>query len=155
MSTTSFIQAKKIGRKFEAQVRDVLRDTGFEVVDSDKQSYLNKRGWDCLVRVKGQEARIEIKYDALSELTQNVALEPRAIGHSISPIWVYGLPQTQEIALYAMFLSDLKKYAYEYYKAHPGAIKRAGEWGDWVILVPKWEFVSQPFVRKLKTINLN
>lgn len=160
MPTVAFKEAKKIGRWFEAQVRDVLREVGkekgIELIDSEKLKYRDKRGWDCEVRLRsGARCKVEVKYDERSEATGNVAIEPLAVGHSISPIWIYGLPYASRIDLYAMFLADLKEYAYQYYKAHPGAIRRAGEFGDWVILVPKWEFVSQSFVRKLKTINLN
>src|ERR1044071_6681855 len=115
MPTTSFVQAKRIGRHFEARVREVLREVGkekgIEVIDSEKLSYRQKKGWDCEIRlVSGARCKVEMKYDQMSEATGNVCIEESAIRQSISPIWVYGLPQDSQIDLYTMYLSDLAVY---------------------------------------------
>lgn len=113
MPTTAFVQAKKIGRRFEAQVRGVLTElgNGIELVDAESLSYLQKRGWDCEVRLpSGARSKVEIKLDQLSEVTGNVCIEESAVNQSIAPIWVYGLPAIGSISLYTMFLSDLATF---------------------------------------------
>jgi hypothetical protein len=109
MPTLSFIKAKSIGRKFESQVRDALREVGkekgIELIDSETLSYSQKKGWDCEIRLaSGDKCKIEIKLDSMSELTGNVCIEESAVRQSIAPIWVYGLPSECSICLYTMFL---------------------------------------------------
>ena len=154
MPTQSFVKAKRIGRYFEAQVRDVLREVGkkkgIEVIGSENLKYRDKRGWDCEVRIRGQACKMEIKLDLLSETTGNVCLELAAINQSISPIWIYGLPRGGYIDLYTMYLSDLATYVASW------PIKRpVGEFQLYAALIPKHIFISQPFVKKFKTINVN
>jgi hypothetical protein len=55
MPSQSFVQAKQIGRQFEGLMRSVLESMGFEVIDSDKESYTIKKGCDCLVRIKNPD----------------------------------------------------------------------------------------------------
>lgn len=155
MPTTAFQQAKRIGRKFESQVRDVLREVGkekgIELIDSETLSYSQKKGWDCEVRLaSGDRCKIEIKLDQMSELTNNVCIEESAVRHSIAPIWVYGLPSEGSICLYTMFLSDLARYVASY-----PIKRRVGEYKGFAALVPKEVFLAQPWVKKFKTINLN
>jgi hypothetical protein len=91
-----------------------------------------------------------MKFDVMSELTGNVCIDLDSLEKSISPIWVYGLPSEGQISLYTMFLSDLRVFA------HSWPIKRpVGEYGLPGALVPKEVFLSQSFIRKFKTINLN
>lgn len=81
--------------------------------------------------------------------TGNVCIEESAVKQSISPIWVYGLPARSEICLYTMFLSDLAPYVASW------PIKRLVE--EYMLpaaLIPKDQFISLPFVKKFKTINL-
>jgi hypothetical protein len=135
-------------------VEDVLREVGkakgIEVIDSERLSYRHKKGWDCEVRLpSGERCKMEIKLDALSETTGNVCIEDSAIRQSISPIWVYGLPQNAQIDLYTMYLSDLATYVASW------PIKRlVGEFQLPAALIPKHIFISLPFVKKFKTINL-
>lgn len=155
MPTQSFVQQKRIGRQFEAQVRDVLREVGkkkgIEVIDSEKLKYQQKKGWDCEVRLaSGARCKVEIKLDQMSELTGNVCIEESAIRQSISPIWVYGLPQNAKIDLYTMYLSDLATYVASWPVKRP-----VGEFRGLAALIPKEVFLSQSFVRKFKSINLN
>ena len=115
MPTASFVKAKKTGRWFEAQVRGVLREVGKEkgigVIDSENLSYRQKKGWDCEIRLaSGARCKVEVKLDQMSEATGNVCIEEVAVRQSISPIWVYGLPQNVQIDLYTMYLSDLATY---------------------------------------------
>jgi hypothetical protein len=85
----------------------------------------------------------------MSEMTGNVCIEVSAVKQSISPIWVYGLPSDARIDLYTMYLSDLATYV----AAWP--IKRlVGEYKLPAALVPKDVFISQPWVKKLRTIHL-
>jgi hypothetical protein len=46
MSTQSFVQAKKVGRWFEALARSTLAEVDFEVIGSKKLEYRDKRNWD-------------------------------------------------------------------------------------------------------------
>ena len=146
MPTTAFIEAKKIGRKFEAQVRDVLREVGkekgIELIDSEPFSYQKKKGWDCEVRLaSGASCKVEIKLDQLSEVTGNVCIEESAVNQSVAPIWIYGLPTKGEICLYTMLLEDLATYIASY------PIKRpVGEYKGLAALVPKEVFLAQPWV---------
>ena len=93
---------------------------------------------------------MEIKLDQMSELTGNVCIEESAIKQSIAPIWVYGLPQNAQIDLYTMYLSDLATYVASWPIKHP-----VGEFRSLGALIPKATFISLPFVKKFKTINLN
>jgi hypothetical protein len=155
MPTASFVKAKKTGRWFEAQVRGVLREVGkekgIEVIDSENLSYRQKKGWDCEVRLaSGARCKVEVKLDQMSEATGNVCLELLALDQSISPIWVYGLPSEGQICLYTAYRDDLRAFAQFW------PIKRpVGEYGVVASLIPKGVFLSQPFVKKFKIIKLN
>lgn len=84
---------------------------GMQVIDSEKERYLVKRGYDCIVRINGGSAKLEFKYDAMSEQTQNVCLEIEALSHSTSDILVYGLPEGGHIDVYTMWLRDALSFA--------------------------------------------
>ena len=72
-----------------------------------------------------------------------------------SHYWLYGLPRGSEVDVYAMYAHKLKDFAYQYTKDHPESMKRVGEFKQYCIFIPKPVFVSQPFISKFKTINLN
>lgn len=143
-----FKNRKQVGRWFEGEVEKVMREKGMEVIDSEKLKYREKKGWDREAIVAGHRCKIEMKYDELSELTGNVCIEISALRQSISPIWVYGLPDQGEVEAYSMFLKDLAPFAENY-----PVKKLVGEFRIPAALVPKWEFVNQPFVHKFKTLN--
>ena len=145
-----FKQQKKIGRRFEHDVETVLIEKGCTVIDSEKLKYRQKRGWDREVIIKGERAKVEIKLDAMSELTQNVCLELAALNQSISPIWIYGLPEQGRIDVYSMYLKDLKAFA----EAWPNK-RLVGEHSTPAALVAKSIFTSQPFIHKFKTLTQN
>ena len=155
MPTQSFVQQKRIGRPFELRVQDVLREVGkekgIEVIDSENLSYRQKKGWDCEIRLaSGARCKVEVKLDQMSEATGNVCLELLALEQSISPIWVYGLPSEGQICLYTAYRDDLRAFAQSW------SIKRpVGEFGGLAALVAKDVFISQPFVKKFKAIQIN
>jgi hypothetical protein len=164
MSSVAFKQAKARGRWFEALVRPMLIEMGLEPEDSDHKKYSEKKGYDCLVRIKDKSGvyirdiygrviteRIEIKFDELSELTGNVAVDLDSINKSTAAIWIYGLPEGGQIHVYAMELRHLAPFAQKWPLKKP-----AGE-NHWVevAVIPKYVFLSQPFIKKLKIINLN
>jgi hypothetical protein len=87
-----FKKSKSIGRWFEGQVQDVLRaKPGVTVVESESLPYEQKRGWDLLVSLKGEQAKVEVKLDLMAEVTRNIAVEDAALNQSESPIWLYGI----------------------------------------------------------------
>jgi len=92
-------------------MRPELAEMGMQVIDSEKERYLVKRGYDCIVRINGGSAKLEFKYDAMSEQTQNVCLEIEALSHSTSDILVYGLPEGGHIDVYTMWLRDALSFA--------------------------------------------
>lgn len=142
-----FKQQKKIGRWFEAECEKLLRAKGMEVVDSEKLSYRQKKGWDREVSINGARSKVEMKYDQLSEQTGNVCIELSAIRQSISPIWLYGLPEGSTVDVYAMYLSDLAPFVERY------PVRRfVGEFNVQAVLVPKWQFLSQEFVKRFSSI---
>ncbi|MGI9107122.1 MAG: hypothetical protein ACR2G4_12845 [Pyrinomonadaceae bacterium] len=100
-----FKQQKRIGRWFEAECEKLMLQKGMEVIDSDHLTYRQKKGWDREVFVNGAKAKVEMKYDQLSEQTGNVCIELSAVRQSISPIWLYGLPEGSTVDVYAMYLS--------------------------------------------------
>jgi hypothetical protein len=122
---------------------------GMTVLDSEHLKYAQKKGWDCEVRINGERCKVEIKFDAMSETTGNVCLEIPALRQSVSPIWIIGLPQGPKIDLYTAFLKDLLPYA----EAHPNK-RLVGEFRVPAALPSKTEFISQPFIKHFKTINL-
>jgi len=130
-------------------MRPVLAQMGMEVLDSESQRYSVKKGYDCLVRINGGSAKIEFKYDAMSEQTGNVCLELEALQHSISDILVYGLPEGGHIDVYTMWLKDALSYALKW-----PTKREVGEFRLPAALVPKDIFTGQDFVNKWKTINL-
>lgn len=148
MESVYFKNRKKVGRWFESEVEKVLLEKGFEVIDSERLKYRDKKGWDREVRINGERCKIEIKYDELSGITGNVCIELSALRQSISPIWIYGLPEGDNISLYTMYLIDLASFAENY-----PVKKLVGEFGIPAAIVPKYVFLSQPFVRKLKVIS--
>lgn len=163
MPSPSFIKAKKQGMWFQELVYPLLESLGMEVIDSDKERYEVKRGYDCLVRLKNPDGsykrnengyiiqdKLEIKLDKMSEQTQNVAIDLDSIEKSTASIWIYGLPDRDEIDCYSMLLSDLAPYAQNW------PVKRlGGEFRGSLALIPKTTFIGQNFVKKFKTINLN
>ena len=162
MPTQSFIQAKKVGRWFERLMKPELETIGLEVIDSDKQRYEIKKGFDCLVKVKNPDGtykrngqgvviqnRLEIKYDKMSEQTGNVCIDLDSINKSTSSIWIFGLPYNAKIDTYAVLLSDLAPYALSWPNCLP-----AGEFRAPAAIIPKDTFTSLPFVKKFKTIDL-
>lgn len=150
MPTQAFIQAKKTGRYFEGLMRPVLAQMGMQVIDSEKERYSVKKGYDCIVRINGGSAKIEFKYDAMSEQTGNVCLELEALSHSTSDILVYGLPEGNQIQVLTMWLRDALSFAQNWTQR-----RAVGEYRLEAALVPKDVFLSLPFVRRWKTINLN
>jgi hypothetical protein len=162
MPSKSFIQAKQVGRQFEALIRPELVSIGLEVIDSDNQRYEIKKGYDCLVRVKNPDGtykrndngvvvqnRLEIKYDKMSEQTGNVCIDLDSISKSTASIWIFGLPYNATIDTYAVLLSDLAPYALSWPNRLP-----AGEFRAPAAIIPKDTFTSLPFVKKFKTIDL-
>lgn len=148
MESAYFKSQKKIGREFERLVQDALRKPGVEVIESESLKYRDKKGWDLLVKVKGEQARIELKLDVMSEQTGNVCIEIPAIRQSISPIWLYGLPEGDRINVYSMYLKDLAPFAENY------PIKKlVGEFKIPAALVPKEVFLAQPFVNHFKELS--
>jgi hypothetical protein len=150
MPSTSFVKAKKTGRYFEGLMRPLLSEMGMEVIDSENLSYREKKGYDCLVKINGGSAKIEFKYDAMSEQTQNVCLEIEALSHSTSDILVYGLPEGDHIDVLTMWLRDALSFAQNWPLKRP-----VGEYRLPAALIPKEAFVNLPFVKKFKTIQLN
>lgn len=150
MLSQSFVKAKQTGRYFEGLMRPVLAQMGMQVIDSEKESYSVKKGYDCIVRINGGSAKIEFKYDAMSEQTRNVCLEIEALSHSTSDILVYGLPEGDHIDVFTMWLQDALSYAQNWPLKRP-----VGEFRLLAALVPKETFIGQDFVRRWKTINLN
>ena len=148
MESEYFKSQKKIGREFEGLVQDALRKPGVEVIESEPLKYRQKRGWDLLIKVNGSEAKVELKLDVMSEQTGNVALEIAAIRQSISPIWLYGLPEGNKIIVYSMYLKDLAPFAENY-----PVKKLVGEFQIPAALVPKEVFTSQSFVNRFKVLS--
>ena len=128
----------------------VLDQMGFRVIDVDHWGYRHKKGRDIIVEVKGQRCSLELKYDRMSEKTGYVCLDLDSINKTDSAIWLYGLPRGNEVDVYSMRISDLAPFARNYPLKKP-----VGEFKQLAALVPKNVFLSQPFVFKFKTINLN
>jgi hypothetical protein len=162
MSTLAFKQAKKIGRQFEHQVFQLLREQGCYEIDTDKMSYTEKKGCDCYIKLLNPDGSfkrdergyvicqpVEVKLDKLSEATGQVYIEQEALDKSISHFWVYGLPQSSKIDLYSVMLRNLKEFAPNLGKAVLG-----GEYRSTGYLIPKEVFTSQSWVTRWKTINL-
>jgi hypothetical protein len=163
MSSVAFKQKKREGIWFQELVYPLLENLGMEVIDSDKERYAIKKGYDCLVRVKNPDGnykrneagyivqdKIEIKLDKMSEQTGNVFVDLDSIRKSTASIWIYGLPEGSSIGVYATLLTDLGPYAESYPIKRPG-----GEFGLSGALIPKATFISLPFIKKFKIINLD
>jgi hypothetical protein len=136
-----FLKSKRIGRWFEGQVQDVLRaKPGVTVVESEPLKYQQKRGWDLLVSLKGEQAYVECKLDLMAEITRNVCVEDSSINQSISPIWIYGIPTAKPdsyvIDLYTMYLSRLKSFTARY------PIQLVGEFKSPARIIPRHEFID-------------
>lgn len=127
-----------------------LEEAGLRVIDVDHWSYNQKKGRDVIVETQGYRNSIEFKFDKLSEKTGNVAIDLDSINKTSSAIWIYGLPRGNEIDVYSMRISYLAPFARNW------PVKRLlGEFKQPCALVKKDTFLSQPFVFKFKTINLN
>jgi len=164
MPTQAFIKQKKIGRWFEGLMRPELEQMGFEVIDSDKQKYQIKKGYDCILRIKNSDGiyrrndrgqiiqdRAEFKYDEMSEQTGNVCIDLDSIQKSISAWWFFGLKEGNQIEVYLTEILSLAPFAQSW-----PVKKRVGENG-WVeaAIVPKSVFKSQQFIKHFKTIPIN
>jgi|SRR5215216_2776300 len=162
MPSLAFKQKKKEGIWFQELVYPLLENLGMEVIDSDKERYEIKKGYDCLVRLKDSDGsykrkenghviqdRLEIKLDKMSEQTGNVFVDLDSIRKSTASIWIYGLPEGSSIGVYATLLADLGPCAESYPIKRPG-----GEFGLSGALIPKATFISLPFVKKFKVIQL-
>jgi hypothetical protein len=158
MPSQYFNKQKSKGRWFEWLLRSVLPDLGFEVIDTDGWKYQHKRGVDIVVNLNkdGQtyHQNIEAKYDELSQETNNIYVELEAIEESNSGIWIYGLPvkrsETLYVDCYAMFLSDLGEYSQTIQKTTLG-----GEFQRKGVLIPRDVFITQPWIKKLRSIEIN
>lgn len=147
--SSHFKRQKKIGRWFEAECEKLMLQKGMAVVDSEKLPYARKKGWDREVSINGNKAKIEMKYDAMSEQTGNTCIELDSLRQFISPIWLYGLKEADQVKVYAMYLEELKPFAESYpFK------KRVGEFCLEAAIIPTYIFTSQPFVKKFGTISL-
>ncbi len=133
----------------------VLEQMGFRVIDVDLWGYKHKKGRDIIVEVKGQRASLELKYDLLSEKTNRICIDWDSMSKTQSRYWIFGLPEGDKIAVYAMYASQLRDFALQYVKSHPESMKRVGEFKQYCVMIPKHTFVSQPFISKFGTINLN
>lgn len=153
MPSQAFVKAKRVGRWFEGLVDPVLSEMGFQVIDTDKRRYNEKKGSDRIVKIfkngRWHVCKLEMKFDVLSEQTGNVAVDLDSIKKSDSPIWIYGLPEGNRIDCYSMLLSDLAPFAQNWPTKCPG-----GEFGGLLALIPKHTFLGQKFVHKFKTIEL-
>lgn len=147
-TTTYFKTQKKTGRYFEGMMRPILAEKGMEVIDSEKERYSVKKGYDCIVRINGGSAKIEFKYDRMSEQTGNVCMELEALQHSTADILVYGLPEGDHIDVFTMWLRDALSFAQNWPQK-----ALVGEFRLPAALVPKDTFKGQNFVRRWKTIN--
>ena len=98
-----------------------------EVLASDNERHEIKKGYDCLVRLKNPDDSykrkengyiiqdwMKFKFDLLSEQTGNVAVDLDSIEKSTASIWIYGLPEGNQIHVYSMLLSDLASYGLEW-----------------------------------------
>jgi hypothetical protein len=47
----------------------VLISKGCEVIDSERLSYQRKKGWDRLIKLKGEQCYLEVKFDHMAENT--------------------------------------------------------------------------------------
>ena len=150
MPSASFKIQKLIGREFEQAMIPVLEQMGFRVIDVDDWSYKLKKGRDCIVEIKGHRCSIEFKFDKMSEQTGNVVVDLDSLRKTDSAIWIYGLPKGNQIDVYAMRISDLGPFA----KSYP-VKKRVGEYKLEAAIIPKWQFVTLPFIKKFKTIEIN
>ena len=148
MPSVAFIRQKEVGREFEKLMMPVLEGMGFRVIDTDHWSYESKRGQDVVVEIQGERCSLEFKLDKLSESTGNVAIDLDSIDHTKSAIWIYGLPEGNQIQVYAMFIKDLAPFARNYPRKNIGEFKRPCS------LIPKAVFITQPFVKQLKTITV-
>lgn len=149
MPTQAFITAKKRGIWFERLLDPVLIEMGFEIIDTDKWDYRRKKGVDRVVRIKGHECNLELKFDEYSESSGNVCVEIAALRQSVSPIWIYGLPRGNQIDIFTMYHKDLAPFAYNWpFK------KLVGEFKTPAAIIPIGVFASQSFIHKFKTIDL-
>jgi hypothetical protein len=150
-----FVRQKEVGREFEMAVMNVLRETpGVRVIDVDHWGYKHKKGRDIIIEVKGERGSLELKYDKMSELTKKVCIDWDSLNKTQSRYWLFGLPEGDKIAVYAMYSSRLRDFALQYAREHPESMKRVGEFKQYCVMIPKYIFTSQPFVFKFKTINL-
>jgi hypothetical protein len=155
MSSRSFVVQKEVGREFEKPMMKVLEEKGFRVIDVDSWSYRLKKGRDIIVEYQGQRASIEFKFDKLSEKTGRVCLDWDSMSKTESKYWIYGLPEGDKIAVYAMYASQLRDFALAYVRSHPESMKRVGEFKQYCAMIPKPVFISQPFISKFGTIEIS
>ena len=150
MPSRSFVVQKLIGREFEQAMMPVLESMGFRVIDVDLWGYKHKKGRDIIVEIKGQRCSLELKLDKMSEKTGYVCLDLDSINKTSSAIWLYGLPRGNEVDVYSMKIQGLAPFAQNW------PVKRLlGEFKQPCALVKKDVFLSQPFVFRFKTIQLN
>jgi len=154
MSSVAFKIQKEIGREFEKPMMKVLEEKGFRVIDVDSWSYRLKKGRDIIVEYKGERASLELKYDKMSEQTGRVCIDWDSMSKTESKYWIYGLPEMNKVAVYAMYASQLRDFALAYVRSHPESMKRVGEFKGYCTMIPKSLFVSQPFISKFGTIEL-
>jgi hypothetical protein len=161
MPTQSFVKAKAQGRQFEKQVFKILEESGCYVIDTDKLPYNQKKGCDCYIKLLNPDGSfkrdqrgyvicqpVEIKYDVLSYNTGNVCIDLDSLEKTTAVVWVFGLPENDQIDVYAVMTSDLRLYAQNCpYKSFGGEFRLP------IALPPKSVFTSLPIVSKWKSIN--
>jgi len=164
MPSEHFREQKRKGRWFEEQMRLALPERGFEVYDTDKLRYSQKKGVDCYVKIKDKDGTfkrnpqgriicepLEFKYDEMSEKTGNVYIEFDSLEKTISTVWFYGLKDGYKVETYMMQFRDLYQFVMQYAKDHPEANRTGGEWRSPAVTIDKLTFIAQPFIRHFRT----
>jgi hypothetical protein len=90
---------------------------------------------------------VEIKYDKMSYDTGRVCIDLDSLEKTQAVVWVFGLPETDRIDIYAILTSDLRLHA----KNAPRI--RGGEFYGEIAVIEKSRFYGLPGVSKWKSIN--
>ncbi len=162
MPTQSFVKAKAQGRQFEKQVFNLLRESGCYVIDTDKLPYEKKKGCDCYIKLLNPDGSfkrdqrgyvicqpVEIKYDRMSYDTGRVCIDLNSLEKTTALVWVFGLPEDNQIDVYAVLTSDLRLYARNCPRT------RGGEFYGEIAVPEKSSFIEAPIVFKWKSIPIN
>jgi len=156
----SFHEDNNRAKPFEHLIVNLLHSWGISAGLNPSTEYQGMSAYDVWMMLDGRPLYLECKLDSASKKTGNVCLELRALRHSKSPLFVYGLPYAdKKLYIHVFHPLELESLIRATKLTHTGRFYAyrhvpAGDYGDECVLVPRQvlKSVGRPFQTALKEL---